>query len=145
VADELATEFGADTKPLWGAALTKLMSDRSAAIVKRLGKKRDAAPTRRKDLLDTLLFAAATGQFDDASLMEHVSKAAGLPVLSEAARTQLKALVEDELKAIRETGDPDSSFVQPFTVKIARLLAGEAVRHWRAEGKEGGAAQVLQD
>jgi hypothetical protein len=138
VADELATEFGADTKPLWGAALTKLMSDRSAAIVKRLGKKRDAAPTRRKDLLDTLLFAAATGQFDDASLMEHVSKAAGLPVLSEAARTQLKALVEDELKAIRETGDPDSSFVQPFTVKIARLLAGEAVRHWRAEGKKAG-------
>ena len=138
VADELAAEFGADTKPLWEAALTKLMSDRSAAIVKRLGKKRDAAPARRKDLLDTLLFAAATGQFDDASLMEHVSKAAGLPVLSEAARTQLKSLVDDELKAIRETGDPDSSFVQPFTVKIARLLAGEAVRHWRAEGKKAG-------
>lgn len=138
VADELAAEFGADTKPLWEAALTKLMSGRSAAIVKRLGKKRDAAPARRKDLLDTLLFAAATGQFDDASLMEHVSKAAGLPVLSEEARTQLRALVEDELKAIRETGDPESSFVKPFTEKIARLLAGEAVRAWRAEGKKAG-------
>jgi hypothetical protein len=130
VVRELVAEFGPDSADVWVPAVRDLVAERTAIIKKRLVQPKTRKAGQRQDVLDRLLFAAASGSFDDAALMDFIAEQAGMPPMSPETKAKLQVLVQKELDAIIETKDPGSVNVKPFTREISILLAREVMQSW---------------